>query len=77
MTVVIVGFSYVGCMGAGGYLGLPNNQLNGNIPFLLLGLGVDDAFVLTSEYMRAALGKMKNIFFQSFEKSIYHCVHLY
>ena len=55
MTVVIVGFSYVGCMGAGGYLGLPNNQLNGNIPFLLLGLGVDDAFVLTSEYMRAAL----------------------
>ena len=55
MTVVCVGFSYLGCMGAGGYLGLPNNQLNNNIPFLLLGLGVDDAFVLSSEYMRAAL----------------------
>lgn len=55
MTIVIVGFSYLGCMGFGGYIGLPNNQLNNNIPFLLLGLGVDDAFVLSSEYMRAAL----------------------
>ena len=74
--MVIVGFSYVGCMGAGGYLGLPNNQLNGNIPFLLLGLGVDDAFVLTSEYMRAALGKMI-IFFFKVLRNLYHCVHLY
>ena len=55
ITIVIVGFSFIGCMGFGGYVGLPNNQLNNNIPFLLLGLGVDDAFVLTAEYMRAAL----------------------
>ena len=54
VTIVIVGLSYLGCMGAGAYLGLFNNQLNNNIPFLLLGLGVDDAFVLSAEFMRAA-----------------------
>ena len=30
----------------GQLLGQKNNNLNNNIPFLLLGLGVDDAFVL-------------------------------
>ena len=39
-------------MGTGAYLGLMNNNLNAQIPFLLLGLGVDDAFVLSSEYVR-------------------------
>ena len=46
MSVLIVGLSYGSAMGLGAYLGLKNNSLNGNIPFLLLGLGVDDAFVL-------------------------------
>jgi predicted RND superfamily exporter protein len=54
ITLVIVGASYAACMGLGAYFGLFNNQLTGNIPFLLLGLGVDDAFVLTSEFYRAA-----------------------
>merc|ERR1711968_56786 len=54
VTIIIVGLSYLGCMGAGAYLGLFNNQLNNNIPFLLLGLGVDDAFVLSAEFMKAA-----------------------
>ena len=49
-----MGVAYLACMGAGAYLGLFNNQLNNNIPFLLLGLGVDDAFVLSAEYMQAA-----------------------
>lgn len=65
MTVVIVGLSYMGCMGLGGYIGLPNNQLNNNIPFLLLGLGVDDAFVLSSEFMRSSLAKPH-------ESTVYH-----
>ena len=54
VTILIVGLSYLGCMGAGAYLGLSNNQLNNNIPFLLLGLGVDDAFVLAAEFLKAA-----------------------
>jgi predicted RND superfamily exporter protein len=55
VTVLIVGLSFLGCQGLGSYFGIPNNNLNNNIPFLLLGLGVDDAFVITGEYMRVAL----------------------
>jgi hypothetical protein len=40
-------------MGIGSFIGLFNNNLNNNIPFLLLGLGVDDSFVLSSEFKRA------------------------
>lgn len=53
VAVLIVGFSYACAMGTGGFLGIFNNNLNNNIPFLLLGLGVDDAFVLSSEFRRA------------------------
>ena len=53
VTVLVVGMSYACAMGLGGYAGIFNNNLNQNIPFLLLGLGVDDAFVLTSCYRRA------------------------
>merc|ERR1719203_2231687 len=38
-------------MGLMGYFGVPNSNLNNNIYFLILGLGVDDAFVLTSEFI--------------------------
>jgi predicted RND superfamily exporter protein len=53
VVIIIVGLSFGGCMGIGAHLGLYNNNLNNNIPFLLLGLGVDDAFVLSSEFRRA------------------------
>ena len=54
VVIIIVGFSFAGCMGIGAFIGLYNNNLNNNIPFLLLGLGVDDAFVLVSEFQRAS-----------------------
>eukprot|EP00928_Gymnodinium_smaydae_P041635 TRINITY_DN2814_c0_g2_i5.p1 TRINITY_DN2814_c0_g2~~TRINITY_DN2814_c0_g2_i5.p1 ORF type:complete len:1037 (+),score=240.45 TRINITY_DN2814_c0_g2_i5:86-3196(+) len=51
-AVLIIGFT-IGCtMGLMGYIGVPNSQLNNNLYFLILGLGVDDAFVLTSEFTR-------------------------
>ena len=50
VCIITVGLSYAGCIGLGTYIGLKNNNLNLNIPFLLLGLGVDDAFVLSAEY---------------------------
>lgn len=53
VTVLIVLLSFAGCIGFGAYLGQKNNNLNNNIPFLLLGLGVDDAFVLSAEFFRA------------------------
>merc|ERR1719238_1073028 len=53
-AVTIVGMSYMMSMGLGAIFGLKNNNLNSNIPFLLLGLGVDDAFVLASEFKRAS-----------------------
>lgn len=53
ITVAIVGMSYGAAMGFGAYLGKKNNNLIQLLPFLLLGLGVDDAFVLMAEYHRA------------------------
>jgi len=53
VVVMIVLFSYATCFGICGYIGVPNNNLNGTITFILLGLGVDDAFVLFSEFVRA------------------------
>ena len=54
VCILTVGLSYAGCIGLGTYIGLKNNNLNLNIPFLLLGLGVDDAFVLSAEFFRAS-----------------------
>ena len=53
VAIICCVFSYMAGMGIGGFIGIFNNNLTGNIPFLLLGLGIDDAFVLTSEYNRA------------------------
>eukprot|EP01043_Picozoa_sp_COSAG02_P067429 COSAG02_NODE_10834_length_1849_cov_1.294857_2_plen_414_part_01 len=53
VALMICGMSFTSCIGMGGYLGIYDNNLNTNIPFLLLGLGIDDAFVLTSEFTRA------------------------
>lgn len=52
-VVVAVVLSWMGGMGLGAFMGLMNNNLSNNIPFLLLGLGVDDAFVLAAEFQRA------------------------
>eukprot|EP00746_Dinoflagellata_sp_MGD_P000639 gnl/MRDRNA2_/MRDRNA2_101146_c0_seq1.p1 gnl/MRDRNA2_/MRDRNA2_101146_c0~~gnl/MRDRNA2_/MRDRNA2_101146_c0_seq1.p1 ORF type:complete len:1048 (+),score=180.42 gnl/MRDRNA2_/MRDRNA2_101146_c0_seq1:333-3146(+) len=38
--------------GLGGFIGVKNNPLLNNIYFLILGLGVDDAFVLVGEFTR-------------------------
>lgn len=51
-TLIVIGAAYVGSNGFGGLCGVKTNPLNNNIPFLLLGLGVDDAFVIVSEFVR-------------------------
>jgi len=51
VAVAIVGLTIVSTLGLMGYFQVPNGNLNNNLYFLLLGLGVDDAFVLTSEYL--------------------------
>jgi len=53
VCIMTVGLAYAGCIGLGTFIGLKNNNLNLNIPFLLLGLGVDDAFVISAEFFRA------------------------
>ena len=59
VTLLVVMASYLSASGLAAYLDmipcvtLKNNNLNQLVPFLLLGLGVDDAFVLTSEFNRA------------------------
>ena len=60
VTGIIVALSWVAGMGLGAFIGLMNNNLNNNIPFLLLGLGVDDAFVLVGEYQRSRRLNPKN-----------------
>eukprot|EP00913_Durusdinium_trenchii_P033106 g30996.t1 len=61
VAVGIVGLTVASTLGLMGYFGVPNGNLNNNLYFLLLGLGVDDAFVLTSEYLthkRACKGEV-------------------
>jgi len=55
VCILCVGLSFSAGSGLGGMFGIKTNPLNGNIPFLLLGLGVDDAFVLGSELFRHML----------------------
>ena len=55
---MICGMSFMSCKGFCGIMyalgaDIFDDSLNMNIPFLLLGLGIDDAFVLTSEFRRA------------------------
>ena len=52
VAVLIVGLTIASTLGLMGYFGVPNGNLNNNLYFLLLGLGVDDAFVLSSEFLR-------------------------
>jgi len=52
VAVLIVGLTISSTLGLMGYFGVPNGNLNNNLYFLLLGLGVDDAFVLSSEFQR-------------------------
>jgi predicted RND superfamily exporter protein len=57
VVLLVVGFATSAAIGlAGGYFGVKENPLINNVWFLILGLGVDDAFVLTSEFKRHTLG---------------------
>mmetsp|Transcript_89707 Transcript_89707/g.254130 ORF Transcript_89707/g.254130 Transcript_89707/m.254130 type:complete len:992 (+) Transcript_89707:100-3075(+) len=56
-VLAVIGVSYVSSTGLGGLFGIKTNPLNANIPFLLVGLGVDDAFVLVAEFVRHSLAK--------------------
>eukprot|EP00439_Symbiodinium_sp_Y106_P045694 s324_g5.t2 len=51
VAVLIVGLTIASTLGLMGYFQVPNGNLNNNLYFLLLGLGVDDAFVLSSEFL--------------------------
>jgi hypothetical protein len=60
MSGLIVLLSFFASLGAGGLVGVFNTQLTGNLPLLLLGLGVDDAFVIVGEYERFLLHNPKS-----------------
>ena len=55
VVLLVVGFATMAANGIAGFLDVKENPLNNNIYFLILGLGVDDAFVLTSEFTRHTL----------------------
>jgi len=59
-TLISIGLSYAGSAGLGSIFGLKQNPLNQNIIFLLLGLGVDDAFVLVAELSRHVEGNQND-----------------
>jgi hypothetical protein len=48
--VLGVGGSIGVCYGLAGFFGVKNNPLVNNIPFLAIGLGVDDAFVIVASF---------------------------
>merc|ERR1719253_970558 len=52
VTLICVFFAYACGFGFCALIGVKNGALNNTVMFLLLGLGVDDAFVLSSEFSR-------------------------
>lgn len=55
ICLLCIGLAYAMANGLGGFFKIRTNPLNNNIPFLLLGLGVDDSFVLSSEFNRHSI----------------------
>ena len=47
-----IGLSVMAAFGFGGWVGKPDNSVVGILPFILLGIGVDDMFILTTELHR-------------------------
>eukprot|EP00929_Paragymnodinium_shiwhaense_P030468 TRINITY_DN17267_c0_g1_i2.p1 TRINITY_DN17267_c0_g1~~TRINITY_DN17267_c0_g1_i2.p1 ORF type:complete len:1128 (+),score=278.62 TRINITY_DN17267_c0_g1_i2:231-3386(+) len=54
VEILVILMSAVCCFGLAAYLGVPVSNLTNQVYFLLLGLGVDDAFVIVGEYQRIA-----------------------
>ena len=44
--LISISFAYIEAVGIASYLGMKEVQVSGVIPFLLLGIGLDDMFVL-------------------------------
>ena len=51
-AIVTVLLSIVGSYGFAGALGIIFTPLSGSLPFLILGLGVDDAFIIVGEFQQ-------------------------
>ncbi len=43
-----VGVAYTAAFGVGSFLGLKTTKMHNMIPFLLLGVGIDNVFVITA-----------------------------
>lgn len=66
-AVLGVGMAICASWGLAAGFGIMFTPLHLNIPFLLLGLGVDDAFILVSEFQRA----LRKVRLQSESRSYY------
>ena len=51
-AILTVGLSILGSYGLSGALGIIYTPLSGSLPFLVLGLGVDDAFIIAGEFQQ-------------------------
>ena len=46
-----IGLGIVTSYGLAGLFGIPNGPMNSILPFLLLGIGIDDMFVIVQSFM--------------------------
>ena len=55
-----IGLGIVTSYGLAGLFGIPNGPMNSILPFLLLGIGIDDMFVIVQSFMNI---KVRNLLF--------------
>ena len=55
-----IGLGIVTSYGLAGLFGIPNTPMNSILPFLLLGIGIDDMFVIVQSFMNI---KVRNLLF--------------
>ena len=59
ITSILLGIGT--CYGVCGVLGVPNTPMNSILPFLLLGIGIDDMFVIVQSFSNIKVRKEQDL----------------
>lgn len=52
MGLISVGMAFISSIGLCSYLGIPYGPVHTSLPFLLMGLGIDDMFVIMASWQK-------------------------
>ena len=61
-----IGLGIITCYGLAGIFGIPNTSMNSVLPFLLLGIGIDDMFVIVQTFTNIKVSTAMKVSMKSF-----------